>query len=597
MKKILLLFSIIMISFSAFSQIYFGTNSAMYVKNQVLYVGTNINLAANSNLYLRNNSQLVQGTAALSTNSGTGTLSVYQEGSSDNFDYNYWCSPVGTSSGVVGNQNFGITMLSRPTTSTASTAAIALPNAASDGTSNPLAIASKWIYKLSNANNYSQWAFVGSAVTIAPGEGFTMKGTSGTDLTNPEGSTVNNPGGIGAQRYDFRGRPNDGNITVAVSTNNSTLTGNPYPSALDLNAFLLDATNNAATGIAYFWEQKKDVNSHFLTDYRAGYGSYSPISLVSNGLYVPATFNSYNSNGTLNSGGASSGLIIQRRYSPIGQGFVIKGRANGNVTLKNSYRTFLKEAPGSSQFERPSKTDTTSQKKEETPEEVSHFRLNIIINNEFTRQLALAFTPEATDEVDFGIDALNTSPPVPNDINFSIDNKNYIIQGVNFDSSKEIPLAMKAAESTTFKFYIPEIINFDPSQNIFIYDAADQSYHNIKDGMYEVTVPAGVNNERFKLAFTNKTLGVNDETINTFLISFNSQSQTLTAHNPNNINLKTFVLYDIVGRAILTKKNLGTNSTYNFSTSGLNSGIYIAQFLTADNKRISQKVSISNSGK
>ena len=586
-----------MISFKCVSQIYFSTNAAMYVKNQVLYVGQNINLSNNSNLYLRNNSQLIQGTSTVSTNSGVGTLSLYQEGTSDNYDYNYWCSPVGTSSASSGNDNFGITMLNSPTTSTASTAAVALPNGNLDGTANPLAIASRWIYKLSNANSYSQWVLVGSTTSIAPGEGFTMKGTSGTDTTDPESTGItNNPGGTGAQRYDFRGKPNDGNITVSVSTNNSTLTGNPYPSALHLNAFLLDPSNNAASGIAYFWEQDKTANSHYLADYKGGYGAYSPISLASNGVYVPATFNSYNGDGSLNTTGASSGLSIQRKYSPIGQGFIIQGTANGTVTLKNSHRAFYKEGTGLSQFEKYTNSDKAKQTDVETSEEVSHFKLNVIINNQFTRQLALAFVPEATDNADIGIDALNMTE-TPNDVNFLINNQNYIIQGINFDKSKTVPLRIKTAASTTLKFYILEVINFDPSQNIFIYDALDQSYHNIKNAPYEVIVPEGSNNDRFKIVFKSKTLETNEEIKSTFLISYNRESQTLTAHNPDNINLKTFALYDILGRVILTKKNLGSNAIYNFSTSILNSGIYIAQFLTVDNKKITQKVSIYNSGK
>ena len=586
-----------MISFKCVSQIYFSTNAAMYVKNQVLYVGQNINLSNNSNLYLRNNSQLIQGTSTVSTNSGVGTLSLYQEGTSDNYDYNYWCSPVGTSSASSGNDNFGITMLNSPTTSTASTAAVALPNGNLDGTANPLAIASRWIYKLSNANSYSQWVVVGSTTSIAPGEGFTMKGTSGTDTTDPESTGItNNPGGTGAQRYDFRGKPNDGNITVSVSTNNSTLTGNPYPSALHLNAFLLDPSNNAASGIAYFWEQDKTANSHYLADYKGGYGAYSPISLASNGVYVPATFNSYNGDGSLNTTGASSGLSIQRKYSPIGQGFIIQGTANGTVTLKNSHRAFYKEGTGLSQFEKYTNSDKAKQTDVETSEEVSHFKLNVIINNQFTRQLALAFVPEATDNADIGIDALNMTE-TPNDVNFLINNQNYIIQGINFDKSKTVPLRIKTAASTTLKFYILEVINFDPSQNIFIYDALDQSYHNIKNAPYEVIVPESSNNDRFKIVFKSKTLETNEEIKSTFLISYNRESQTLTAHNPDNINLKTFALYDILGRVILTKKNLGSNAIYNFSTSILNSGIYIVQFLTVDNKKITQKVSIYNSGK
>ncbi|SHG29793.1 T9SS type A sorting domain-containing protein [Flavobacterium defluvii] len=599
MKKIT--FLIYIISLQSFSQIYVGASTPVYVKNQVLFVQQNINLAANSNLYLRNLSQLVQGTTGTSTNSGTGTISVYQEGSSDNFDYNYWCSPVGTGSAGAGNTNFGITLLNRPTTSTASTPAVILPLSSFDGTANPLAIASRWIYKLTNANNYSQWVQVGGTTGLAPGEGFTMKGTSGSDAVDPEGTGVNNPGGTGAQRYDFRGKPNDGTITVSVGTNASTLTGNPYPSAMHLNAFLLDPLNSACTGIAYFWEQDKTINSHLIAAYRGGYATYSPGTLGSNGIYVPATFNSYKGDGSLNTVGTSSGLMRQRKYAPIGQGFIIKGASNGTVSFRNSYRIFYKEGAGLSQFEKPARPKTTA-KNEETENEdenndIPHIRINTIINDQFTRQLALAFLPEATDGIDPGIDAVNIDGSLPSDATFFVEGKSYIIQGVNFDVNKRIPLTVKAAENTTLKFYIPEVINFDPAQAVYIYDESDLSYHDIKNGNYEVTITPGVYTQRFKIAFTNKTLGTNEETKTNFFISQDNANQLLKASNPNAIQLKSFSLYDILGRKVRFRDNLGAEQSYNFSTAGLSSGVYIASFLTVDNEKITQKVIVSNTGK
>ncbi|KQB42781.1 T9SS type A sorting domain-containing protein [Flavobacterium aquidurense] len=603
MKKTTLLI-LILATTKCISQIYFSPNASMYVKNEVLYVQQNINLDATSNLYLRNNSQLLQGSAGTSTNLGTGTLSVYQEGTSDNFDYNYWCSPVGNASATPGNENFGITMLSRPTNSTASTTATILVATNSNGTSNPLAIASKWIYKLINANNYSQWLFVGGATTLAPGEGFSMKGTSGTDAVDPEGTGVtNNPGS--AQRYDFRGKPNDGNISITLGINNATLTGNPYPSALHLNAFLLDASNTATGGVAYFWQQDKTVNSHTLISYKGGYGSYSPVDLVSPGVYVPAFFSSYNADGSVNNTGSSSGIVINRQYSPIGQGFVISATANGTATFKNSHRIFMKEGSGSSQFERQTPKEKTVQKEdsaeaatEEVVEEVPHFKLNTIINNEFTRQLALAFVPQATDGIDIGIDALNMDDSVPNDVTFWLENGSYVIQGVNFDETKKIALTAKVATNTTFKFYIPEVVNFDNSQMIYLYDALDNSYHDIKNGTYEVAVAPGVYPDRFKITFkSEQTLGTGSQTSKKFFIIQDNANSKLKAENPNNLAIKSFKLYDVLGKAVLSKKDLGTDENFTFSTSGLSNGIYIAEFLTTNNERLTEKVVISNSGK
>jgi len=601
MKNTLLILSVL-ISFQGFSQLSIGAGTPVYVKRQVLYVGQNINLASNSNLYLRNNSQLVQGTTGLSTNTGTGIVSVYQEGTSDNFDYNYWCSPVGSNTASTGNTNFGITLLYQPTTSTASSAAAILPIGSYNGSANPLTIASHWIYKLTNANNYSQWTQVGSTASIAPGEGFTMKGTSGSDSADPEGTGIVNNPGTGAQRYDFRGKPNDGNIVVTVGANDAaTLTGNPYPSALNLNAFLLDPTNTAITGIAYFWQQDKNVNSHYLSAYRGGYAAYSPISLPSNGIYTAATFKSYNSDGTVNSNpptGTSS--AVARKYLPIGQGFLINGNTNGLVTFKNSHRLFYLEGGSLSQFEKPakkSKDNRNTEKLSAATSTVSYFKINTIINNEFTRQLALAFVSEATDGVDRGIDAKNRDEDLPNDVSFWIENGNYVIEGVKYDLSKKIPLSIKATTNATFKFYISEIVDFDASQPIYIYDSLDMSYHDIRNTAYEVSVVPGIYTERFKISFTNQALGTNDEIKTNFIINQDNKNQVLKVMNPNNETLRSFVLYDILGRAVLSKSDLGADHNFVFSTAGLSSGVYVVTFLSTDNSKITQKIIISNSGK
>ncbi len=596
MKKILLLFFII-ISTKSISQIYFSTNSSMYVKNEVLYVQQNIHLNTDSNLYLRNNAQLIQGGNSTSTNTGLGSMSVYQEGTSDNYDYNYWCSPIGAPSNTAGNTNFGISMLGRPTTSTATTPTVILPAGSYDGISNPLSIASSWIYKLINANNYSQWMLVGGASTIAPGEGFTMKGTSGTDAVDPSEGVSNNPGG--AQRYDFRGKPNDGDIIVTLGANSATLTGNPYPSALHLNEFLLDPTNRTITGgTAFFWQQDRTIDSHYLSAYRGGYGSYAPINTTSEGIYIPPTFNAYKQDGTVNPGpGSGTGTILQRRYAPIGQGFLLNGTANGTVTFKNAHRVLFKELAGVSQFEKRAQTQKKTQETED-PEPLSYFRLNAMINNQFTRQLALAFLPEATDGVDSGIDAINMTGDLPDDVNFWIEDGNYLIQGIAFDPSKKIPLAVKASVNTTLKFKISEFINFDASQAVYIYDKSDESYHDIKNASYEVSVTPGTYKDRFLIAFVDQTLGTEENLgVQNFIIYQDNVNRTIKASNPNGLAVKSFKLYDITGKTVLSKKDLKTDSNYNFPTIGLSYGIYIAEFLTDDNQKLTKKVLISNSDK
>jgi hypothetical protein len=63
----------------------------------------------------------------------------------------------------------------------------------------------------------------------------------------------------------------------------------------------------------------------------------------------------YSYDGSGNEGSMTGRKPFERRFSPVGQGFIIDGLVNGTVQMKNSYRVFVKEGiANNSQFERTS---------------------------------------------------------------------------------------------------------------------------------------------------------------------------------------------------------------------------------------------------
>lgn len=603
MKKIILLLFLLHFSINNFAQLTVRPNSYLFNKGSILFVKQNINLNTNSNLYLRNEGQLIQGTTGTSANTGEGKLSVFQEGTVNNYVYNYWCSPVGNASTTSGNESFGIAMLNTPTSTTSSVSATILPLSNHNGVaaSGSLSIAQKWIWKYQTSNIYNLnaggWQSVYNASTLAAGEGFTMKGVSGDDDTNVNEIAVNNPVGSGPgfdnQRYDFRGKPNDGTIAVNLAANNFTLTGNPYPSAMHVNAFLLDPTNTNCSGIAYYWEQDKTTTSHLVASYRGGYGTYSPVSLVSDGVYVPATFNTYNSDGSLNSLGPSSGLSIIRKYAPIGQGFIIKGDNAGTVSLKNTHRVFYKESNplDQSQFERQNSETTQITVQQNQNVDVSHFRLNIVLNNQFTRQLALILSDEATDDFDRGVDAILPANNLPNDGYFYFKEDKYVIEGTSFNENKRFPLGVKSTNNCTFTFSLGDIVAFDQNQPIYIYDALDNSYHNLQIADFEVTIHNGTINDRFELTFKDANLlSTNPNSVENFVVFQNNTNQLLSVSNPKLISIKAINLYDISGKLILNKTNVGAIVTIEIPTNSLSEGVYLATVIDTDGTKSTQKI-------
>jgi hypothetical protein len=597
--------------FTAFSQMYVSPNSYVFVNNQFVFVKQDLNLQNNSNFYLRNNSQLLQGTSSNGANTGAGKLSIFQEGTVNNFQYNYWCSPVGNASATVGNEPFGITMLHRPTALTTSTAATILPTSNYNGTSSPLAIAPYWIWRFITSTAYAQWSFVGASSIINPGEGFTMKGTSGTDATIADATeNVSNNSGS-KQRYDFRGKANDGNMTVSVAPSKFSLVGNPYPSAIDLNSYLLDPSNAALiNGQAYFWEQVT-VNSHVLSQYQGGYGVYNPVTRI----YTPAAFYTYDGAGSMGNSTGSNGTNFQRRFAPVGQGFMVYGNGNGTITMKNDFRVFVKEGIASqSQFARTEEnsiadvystdseffpeipnvagTDYTTIRKGTAP----YIRIHAMYNNGGVRPTTIAFLDTATDGFDYGADGRSPSSEaaefyyILNDMPHE-----YVATAVQFNIEKRIPVGFRCTNQTNFKLQVKDVVNFDPNQNVYLHDKETDIYYDIKNYMFDMTMPAGNNKSRYEITFINSTLSTpSDEMESVFVVAQDNQNDMLTLFNSEAKDITTLELYDVTGKLILKKQSLGTAPEYRFSTASYSTGIYIVKLATSDNLSISKKISIYN---
>lgn len=607
MKRVLLCSVFLLaVFFNGFAQLYVSNNSYVYNRGNLLYARGNVELnGPNSNLYLRNGAQFLQGSTGTSTNRGQGKLSVFQEGTSNAFAYNYWSSPVGNASTSLGNEDFGVSMLNVPLTLTSSAPAI-LSASTYNGSSGvgTLTIATYWIWRFLSSTNYSQWVQSGSTTNISAGQGFTMKGVSGTDSTNPGETVVNNPGNN--QRYDFRGKPNDGLITVNVGNGASTLTGNPYPSAIDLNLFLTDPSNTAIDGTALFWEHDKTVNSHNIADYRGGYGVYNGLTSV----YTPATFYTYDLGGNQGSVYSSPNNTYQRRFSPIGQGFMVRGVANGSVQIKNSHRVFVKEGVANfSQFERTSNEvntigasnfweipnvagiDYTQLSMAPTP----HFTVNASLGGNAVRQVALCFLPTAVD----GIDRADSKSPdsasnLPADMYLVLENEPFVHATTSFDISKRINVGFKTNTATTYTVMVKDLVNFDLAENIFLYDDETGLYHDIKNVPYAITLPVGTVNNRFQITFTDQALSNDVVDPTKFDLIQNNNIQMLTLNNPSQMEVTEIGLYDILGKTVFSKKNIGNNTTYEYPTSGLAEGVYVVRIKTSEGYSLSKKIIIKN---
>ena len=414
MKNLLLLLAMLITSSTVFSQLYVqpngSTDSYVYVKDEVLFVENDINLQENNagteqaSIYLREGSQLIQGSGS-TLNSGDGYISIYQTvDETSNYAYNFWHSPVGKpSSSITGNRNAGVSRFYEINDVTDSD--IASTTTAHNGDNDPLTISTRWLYTRTSSPAGEQEAnynYIAGADGISPGHGFTMKGVSNGSNTI-------------AYEYDFRGRPNNGTINVPILTTGTaqwTLSGNPYPSAIDLKEFFWDNDTENGLNSILFWDEPKDEYSHYYSDRSGGYGVWIPgpdNTEGDPGAYTAPTFKNYSANGGIeDNAGTGSGLVYNRRYSPVGQGFVLQtdGVTSTSITLNNSHRVFDNGVLG-----------IRAQENENDPLERSssfsnafvvispQIRINMVFNDEYARQLLLLFHDESTDGYDIGLDA------------------------------------------------------------------------------------------------------------------------------------------------------------------------------------------------
>ncbi|MDO5981322.1 T9SS type A sorting domain-containing protein [Flavivirga spongiicola] len=578
-------FFLLLISNFSFSQLSVRNDAYVFINDEVVFVEDDINLnETNSSMYLRNEAQVIQGTG-VTGNSGVGELSVYQEGNVGEYEYNYWCSPIGSKTSNNVNNPFGVTFLNDVTGLITSTPATVTHLPGYNGTSSPLVIEDYWIWKYIASDEYSEWQHVRGATSLNPGEGFTMKGTVGSG---------------DAQRYDFRGKPNNGTISVSVDNNQLSLVGNPYPSALDALAYIHDPQNAAViTGTLQYWEQDPSVNSHHLNNYEGGYATYTINAAGTVETSISAVFNTYNNDGSINVAGTGTGSKTPRRYIPIGQGFMVEGTALGVVRAKNSHRIYIKETHVDSEFFKNSdpknKAKKTTDGFSKVPSDYKRFRLNVDFNDTYTRQLVETFHGSATDGFDYGLESkINEGEILASDALWSIDGKPYLAEALPFDPTLRIPLTIKVNKETPIRIRIADIQNFESDQAIYVHDIENNTFVDLKSQDFNINLDTGNYTDRFKIVFEKNSLSTTEANLEDLRVFQNNAIAQLKISNPNALNIKAFSLFDVAGKQVLNKRVLDSKKAYTHSTKSLSDGMYIVQINLDNNQVFNKKIIIAN---
>jgi len=506
---------------------------------------------------LEGEAQLIQTTGSDLDVTSSGSIERDQQGTADTYTYNYWSSPVSTRNTTTNNQDYTIPSMISDGTNPNAPGTINFLTTGFDGTNgSPIGLADYWLWKFVNGpgtdtNNadYAYWQQVRSTGSMQVGEGFTMKGPGTGAITAP-------------QNYIFDGKPNNGDISVNITSGHDYLVGNPYPSAIDAHEFLDD--NPLTGGTLYFWEHWGG-GSHNLGDYQGGYAMYNYSGGTGAGSFGT-------NDPDVGTGGTPTKL--PGRYVPVAQGFFVTANTTGTVNFENDQRVFVKEG-GSSTFVRTNQDGTTTQ----TEDTRMKFRIGFNSVNQIYRQLLLTVDSNATANIDWGYDG-EINEQQMDDMYWMIEDGKYVIQGTNLVNYSTIaPVGIHTRDNGLNIISIDQLKNVPDDLDIYVYDKELDLHHNLRNSDYRVHLNAGEYLERFQIVFNDTPpLSVDDNELDEgFQIYYVTNDENLVIVNPNAVTVNSLEIFNILGQSLQSIDTISNELHTEIKIKNLSTGTYIVK--------------------
>ena len=378
-------------------------------------------------------------------------------------------------------------------------------------------------YVYNTATNSYVTTGLSNTSLFTPAKGFAVRAPNNQSATTPAVWTGT-----------FTGVPNNGTKTFTLATNaangyNYNLVGNPYPSAISASNFYA-ANASKIGGTLYFYAHTLTMNASGIfptgTNYATWTGLGGAAATAGDG-HTPAV--------------APNGII------QVGQGFIVRATASGDVTFTNAMRVanqqnqFMKAATASAETHRMwlnLKTDT-----------------GVDVN-----QILVGYMDGATQGVDAGLDGLsfgNTGSYLYS----KIENDNFVIQArsLPFDVTDEVPLGFNCATAGSYSISLTNTDGlFAADQDILVRDNLTGTDTSIKTVPYTFNSETGVFDTRFRLVYT-QALGVpsTNFTENSVIVYKNTDWFHV---NTKGIEMKDIMVYDISGRLIYSKKEINATT-------------------------------------
>lgn len=412
----------------------------------------------------------------------------------------------------------------------------------------------------------NNWQYITSPGTtvMVPGKGYICRA--------PTSYPIGIPFTPQAYTANFLGVPNTGTYTLPIigGASQFNLLGNPYPSALSADAFLLDATNAATVGgTLYFWTHNTPINATYQytgSDY--------------------AIYNYMGGVGTTASTNPGVSVLPPNGKIASGQGFFIKGLLNGTATFKNSMRI----AGNNDQFFKMTTPVSTVSSFAEV--EKHRYWLDITNTEGAFKQALIGYAESATPGLDRLFDGEMVEAGNVISLYTMSDAVKLSIQGrpLPFDVLDTVPLGYKSTINSTYSIALSNFDGLfaDDAISIYLEDKELNVLQDLKTGPYTFTTGIGNFDSRFLLRYTNSTLGNNHSEFNENAVVIYKNGESNFVITTGSYIMDNVKVFDIRGRLLLERK--GINAAQTTFDAGPTNEVLLVQITTDDGITVTKKV-------
>lgn len=318
----------------------------------------------------------------------------------------------------------------------------------------------------------------------------------------------------------FTGVPNNGDINFTLSNIGNgqryNLVGNPYPSALSLDNFLIDNIDRV-TGTVWYWRKTNGAAGSAYVTYSGGTFSNGP---------APA-------------------------YIQPGQGFIIEAVPGATqLMFRNSQRmsqngNFFRMSPQAiSQAEK------------------HRIWLNLSDASGVIGNMAVAYMAGATAGIDAAMDGKSFNDSAIALASY-VEGEEFSVQGraLPFTDTDVVPLSFKTDTAGNFTISINAVDGlFADNQDIYLRDNLNGTVTNLKNSAYSFGTAAGTFTNRFEIVYNTNALDREQPIadINNVMVWKQGRDINITA---GLLQVTGITVYDLNGRMLYNRDNLNVSET------------------------------------